>query len=122
MTRMSLTAGLAQTRACQQPAEAAADDYYVNRIVQRLASEAGIDIRIVDVSAEVTLHFDVLFVAVRSNALVAFLAIFGAQRLRIEIELLLSVVGRRNFFSITHGANSDLNLFVSRLGLEPRTL
>ncbi len=115
-------AGLAQSRTCQQAAEAAADDYNVNRVGQRFAGIAGIDIRIVHVAAEVTLHFDVLFVAVRSKALVAFLAVFGAQRLGIEIEFLLTVAGRRNFFNIAHRANSELNLFVSRLGLEPRTL
>src|SRR5579871_3324331 len=58
----ALDAGLAQTRAREQAAETAADDHYLDLVVQRSAGEAGIDIGIVDVAAEVTLHFDVLLI------------------------------------------------------------
>ena len=104
-----LDAGLAQTRARQQAAEAAADDHDLHRVVQRRAGEAGIDVGIVDVAAEVALHFDVLLVAVGAQAFVALLAILGAQRIGIEIEFSLAVAGGRNFFSVTHLAISKIN-------------
>src|SRR5882672_6678335 len=93
---------LAQTRACQQAAEAAADYQNVNRVRQRRARESRFDIRVVDVTAEVALHLYVLFIAIETDAFVALLAIPGTQRIGIEIELLLTIATGRNFLSITH--------------------
>ena len=101
-----LHARLAQTRTRQQPAEAAADYHNINRVIQRRAGKAGSDVRIVDVTAEVAFHFDVLFVAVGADALVAFFPILRAKRVGIEIELLSAVAAGRDRFYVTHRANS----------------
>ena len=44
----------------------------------------GRDVRVVDVVRELARHLDVLLVAVRAQALVALLAVLGAQRVGIE--------------------------------------
>ncbi len=114
----ALDAGLAQPGARQQSAEAAANDHDVHRVVQRRTGEARIDIRIVDVTAEVALHFDVLFVAIGAKAFIAFLAIFGAQNLRIKIKFLLTIAGGRNLFGVTHRWKLQKLIRVDRNRLE----
>ena len=76
-------AGLAQTRAGEQPAEPAADDQDLDLVVQRLAFER-LDVRVVDVARELARDLDVLLVAVVAQALVALLAVLLAQGIGIE--------------------------------------
>ena len=63
-----LDPGLAQTRRGQEAAEAAADDHHVDRVGERLAGEAGLDVRIVDIVAEVGGDLDVLVIGRRGAA------------------------------------------------------
>ena len=79
-----LDAGLAQPRAGEQAAEAAADHDDVDLVGERRAREAGLDVRIVDEVREVALDLDVLLVAVVRAALVALVAVLLAQRVGIE--------------------------------------
>src|SRR5580704_14090169 len=102
----ALHARLAQTRTRQQPAKAAADYHDIDRVIQRRPGEAGSDVGVVDVTAEVAFHFDVLFVAVGADALVAFFPILRAKRIGIEIELLSTVAAGRGGLYVTHRANS----------------
>src|SRR5262249_23611524 len=82
-----LHARLAQTCAREQAAEAAADNQNLQRLMQGLGGEAGLDIRIVDIVTEVSPDLDVLFVTVGTDALVALLAVLGAESIGIETEL-----------------------------------
>ena len=79
-----LDARLAQPRARQQAAEAAADHHHLDLVRERRAREARLGVGIVEVVGEAALHLDVLRVAVVAQALVALLAIAGAQRVRVE--------------------------------------
>ena len=63
----ALEARFAQPRAHQQAAEAAADDRDLDLVEQRLAREARLDVRVVDVVRELRRHLDVLLVAVRAQ-------------------------------------------------------
>src|SRR5579863_7864697 len=88
-----LKAALAQARARKQPAKATADNCNLDVLFNRFARESGIDVRIIDIAAEIALHFDVLLVPVLAYALVALLPIFFAQRIGIETQLLIAVGG-----------------------------
>src|SRR5258706_5915404 len=81
-----LEAGLAQTRSHEQPPKAATDDYGLEGFFDRCARETRIDVGVIDVAAEIALHFDVLFIAIGADALVALLTIPGAERIGIEID------------------------------------
>src|SRR5271154_1262649 len=105
---------LAQTRARQQAAEAAADDHHVNRVGQRRPSEAWIDVRVIHIAAEVALHFDVLLVGVGADALVALLLIPGAEGFGVEVEPVLVIAGGRNVFDIAHGTKLLLEPYSTR--------
>src|SRR5215471_2948148 len=84
---------LAQTGPREQTAEAATDDYNLQRLVQRFAGEAGFNIRIIYIAAEVTLDLNVLFVSVFTDALVALLAVLGPESIGVETEVLGTAVG-----------------------------
>ena len=88
-----LDPGLAQARAGQQAAEAAADDYYSTSSVSG-ARLNGLDVGVVQIVGELAGNFDVLRVAVGANALVALLLVFLAQGVRIEIQLQIGDKGR----------------------------
>ena len=77
-------AGLAQARAGEQPAEAAADDDDIDLVGQRLALEARLDVRVLDEVRELAVDLDVLLVAVGAEALVALAAVLLAQLLGVE--------------------------------------
>ena len=77
-------ARLAQAGAHQQAAEAAADDRHLDVVEERLAGEAGLDVRVVDVVRELGRDLDVLVVGVGAQALVALLAVLLPQRVGIE--------------------------------------
>ena len=77
-------------------AEPGADDRNLDMIEQGIASEARLDIRIIDVVRELGDHFDVLIVGVGTQALVALVAILVAQRVRIERYVADQVSDRRN--------------------------
>ena len=79
-----LDARLAQPRAGEQPAEAAADHHDFLLVGERRAIDRRFDIRIGEEVREPARHLDILFVGVAAQALVAFLAVFRAQRLWIE--------------------------------------
>ena len=85
MMRTLFDAGFVQTRTGEQTAEAAADHDDVDLVRQRFAFDA-FDVRVVDEMRELARDFDVLFVAFGPQALVALLAVFVAQRVRIEAE------------------------------------
>ena len=81
-----LDPGLAQTRRGQEAAEAAADDHHVDRVGERLAGEAGLDMRIVDIVAEVGGDLDVLVIGLGAQTPVALVAVFLAQGIGIEVK------------------------------------
>ena len=74
-----------EPRRGQLPAEAATDDDDVDLVVQRLTLDA-LDVWVFDVVREVVLHFNVLIVAVRPQALVPLGAVLGAQGIRIKAQ------------------------------------
>ena len=78
-------AGLFQPRRRQKAAEPAADDDDIHRIVQGRPRKARLDIRVV--IAEVRKRardFQILVLAIGTQALVALLTVFAAQRLDVE--------------------------------------
>ena len=77
-------AGLAQARADQQPAEAAADDQHLDVVVQRRARSIGFDVRIVEVVRELADYLEVLRVAVCAEALVALQPVLLAQCIGVK--------------------------------------
>ena len=81
-----LDPGLAQTRRGQEAAEAAADDHHVDRVGERLAGEAGLDIGIVDIVAEVGGDLDVLVIGLGAQPPVALVAVLLAQGIGIEVK------------------------------------
>src|SRR5262245_54300822 len=97
-----LNARLAQACAREQTAEAAADDHNLQRLVQRFAGEAGVNVRIIYIAAEVPLDLNVLFVTVATDAFVAFLAVLGPEGIGVETEVLSTAIGGSNTGSITH--------------------
>jgi hypothetical protein len=74
--------GITQPRADQQPGEAAADHGDLDVVVDRVADD-GLGIGVVQVLDELG-NVDVLVVALRTQALVALLAVLPAQRVGIE--------------------------------------
>src|SRR6266481_5682029 len=100
----TLHAGFAESRCREQAAEAAADDHNFDRVVQRLARETRIDIRIVHVPTEVAFGFDVLMIAVSTHALVALEPVPGTEFLGVEIDSgdMAAIIGGR---IVTHEAN-----------------
>ena len=66
-----LDPGLAQTRRGQEAAEAATHDHHVDRVGEGLAGEAGVDMRIVDIVAEVGGDLDVLVIGLGAQPPVA---------------------------------------------------
>ena len=81
-----LDPGLAQTRRGQEAAEAAADDHHVDRVGEGLAGEAGVDVRIVDIVAEVGGDLDVLVIGLGAQPPVALVAVLLAQGIGIEVK------------------------------------
>jgi hypothetical protein len=79
--------GLAQPGTGQQPSEAATDNDDIHDIVDGIAHEVGITIGILEQFRHGVADLDVLIVAVRAQALVAFGTIFGTQRGRVEIDV-----------------------------------
>ncbi len=96
----ALEPGLAQARAHEQAAEAAADDEEVDFVEHRLARDR-LGPGIVDIAGEVALHLDILRVAVLAQALVALGEVFRVQRLGIEID---PADDGREFGMEVHGA------------------
>src|SRR5690348_242565 len=84
-----LDAGLAQPRAGEQAAEAAADHHDFDFVGQWCTRKSGLDIGIIEVMREVALDLAILLVAVRTQALVALREILFLQRGRIKAELFL---------------------------------
>ena len=77
-------AGFVQLGAGDQPGEPAADERHGDLVEQRLALD-GVDVGILDVVLEDPGDLDVLLVAVRSQALVALLAVLASQRLAVDL-------------------------------------
>ncbi len=99
--------GLAQPRGGQLPAETAAHHHDLDLVGQRLAAEARLHIGIVEVAGELTGDLAVLGVAVAAQALVAFLAVLGAQRLWVETEVARGRrSGSRGRERVGHGVRS----------------
>jgi hypothetical protein len=76
-----------EARSGQQSTETPADNNYIHRVGERGTGEPGLDIRIVQIVFELAGDFDILRVAIAANALVALLAVFRAQLIRIEGQL-----------------------------------
>src|SRR6202030_4647360 len=83
---------LAQTRGRQQSAEATTDNQHPDLVGQRFAGKARIDVRIVHVTAEVALHFDVLLIAVGADPPIALLTVLGTQGVGIEIDSRITIL------------------------------
>ena len=83
----ALDPSVAQPRAHEQAAEAAADDRHFDLVEYGFAGEARIDVGILDVVGELGLDLDVLGVAVLAQALVALGQIFVVQRVGVEVDL-----------------------------------
>ena len=82
-----LDARFAQTRSGQHAAETAADHHNVNVVGQRRALNRRFDIRVIKIMRERVFDFEILRIAIGPHALVAFSAIFGAQRRRIKFKV-----------------------------------
>jgi len=87
-----LHARLPQPRAGEQPAEAAADDEHVDAVVERLAAESGLRVRIGGVAGELAAGRTVLAAAVGADAAGPLDAVALAQCLGVEAGFGLEIV------------------------------
>ncbi|MFK4487387.1 hypothetical protein ABIA45_002465 [Bradyrhizobium sp. USDA 336] len=72
-------AGLAQSRATQQAAEATADDEHFGRFADGRARKSGIGPGVVEITAELARNLDILRLALGAQTAVALVAITGTE-------------------------------------------
>ena len=91
ISRTLSTPSCLQPRPDQQPAEAGADDRDIDRVGDGVAGEVGVGPRVVAEPTECAGDLDVLRDPVGAQPPLAFLGVFGAQRVGVEVAPLNSL-------------------------------